>query len=199
MSQHIKDDEEYVHSEVSGSIQCDPLLESLSVCQFLHNSNYQISSQPIAIGARRSRRGRCRREFFWPLALITVSKHMTQWQHLWQQQCRIWIDSINAHKQHGSVSYDFDTHRLTLVPRTLYRVDEDNMDVPYRQLKPLMDTMDRALMEYEIKLDASYGMAPVIHIDRIHIYLDGAEAITQLALIVEPQMLRLKGGLRQSY
>ena len=73
------------------------------------------------------------------------------------------------------------------------------MDVPYRQLKPLIDTMDRALMEYEIKLDASYGMAPVIHIDRIHIYLDGAEAITQLALIVEPAMLRLKGGLRQSY
>ena len=31
MSQHIKDDEEYVHSEVSGSIQCDPLLESLLV------------------------------------------------------------------------------------------------------------------------------------------------------------------------
>jgi hypothetical protein len=28
--------------------------------------------------------------------------------------------------------------------------------------------------------------------------LDGAEAITQLALIVEPEMLLLKGGLRTS-
>ena len=124
---------------------------------------------------------------------------MSNYHKLWQQQCKLWIDSINTHREQGSVAYDFDTHRLTLVPRTLYRVDEDNMDVPYRQLKPLMDTMDRHLMEYEIKLDASYGMAPVIHIDRIHIYLDGAEAITQLALIVEPDMLRLRGGLRQSY
>lgn len=123
---------------------------------------------------------------------------MSNFHALWQQQCRVWIDSINKHKQSGSVSYDFDTHRLTLVPRTLYRIDEDTMDVPYRQLKPLLDVMDRHLMEYEIKLDASYGMAPTIHIDRIHIYLDGAEAITQLALIVEPEMLRLKGGLRQS-
>ena len=123
---------------------------------------------------------------------------MTQWQSLWQQQCRVWIDSINAHKQSGSVQYDFDQHRLTLVPRTVYRIDEDTMDQPYRQLKPLCDCMDRALMQYEIKLDASYSMAPVIHIDRVHIYLDGAEAITQLALIVEPEMLRLKGGLRTS-
>ena len=123
---------------------------------------------------------------------------MSNYHQLWQQQCRVWIDSINKHKQSGSVQYDFDQHRLTLVPRTLYRVDEDNMDVPYRQLKPLLDVMDRALMQYEIKLDASYGMAPVIHIDRVHIYLDGAEAITQLALIVEPEMLRLRGGLRTS-
>ena len=123
---------------------------------------------------------------------------MTQWQSLWQQQCRVWIDSINAHKQSGSVSYDFDQHRLTLVPRTLYRVDEDTMDVPYRQLKPLIDVMDRALMQYEIKLDASYSMAPAITIDRVHIYLDGAEAITQLALVADPDVFRLKGGLRTS-
>ena len=29
MSEHIKYDEEYVHSEISGSIQCDPFLEPL--------------------------------------------------------------------------------------------------------------------------------------------------------------------------
>ena len=73
------------------------------------------------------------------------------------------------------------------------------MDVPYRQLKPLLDVMDRALMTYEIKMDASYALMPTITIDRIHIYLDGAEAITELALVVEPAMLQLKGGLRTRY
>jgi len=56
--------------------------------------------------------------------------------------------------------------------------------------------MDRQLMTYEIKMDASYSLAPTITIDRIHIYLDGAEAITGLALVVDTHMLQLKGGLR---
>ena len=94
------------------------------------------------------------------------------------------------------MTYDFDAHRLTLVPRSCYHVDSDSMDQPYRQLKPLITIMDSQLMEYEIKLDASYKLAPTITVDRVHIYLDGAEAITQLALIVEPEVLRLKGGLR---
>ena len=124
---------------------------------------------------------------------------MSNYHKLWQQQCTLWIDSINKHKTHGSVAYDFDQHRLTLVPRSCYQINEDNMDVPYRQLKPLLDCMDRSLMTYEVKLDASYAMAPTITVDKIHIYLDGAEAITQLALIVEPSMLQLKGGLRTRY
>ena len=103
---------------------------------------------------------------------------------------------MNRNRQEGSVAYDFAQHRLTLVPRTCYQVTEDTMDVPYLQLKPLMDAMNTALIEYEIKLDASYAMAPQITIDRVHIYLDGAEAITQLALIVEPEALLLRGGLR---
>ena len=123
---------------------------------------------------------------------------MSNWHDLWQQQCKIWIQSINRAKNSGQVQYDFDQHRLTLVPRSCYRIDTDTMDVPYRQLKPLMDCMNRALMQYEIRMDASYGMAPAITIDRVHIDLDGAEAITQLALIVEPEMLLLKGGLRTS-
>ena len=53
-------------------------------------------------------------------------------------------------------------------------------------------------MEYDIRMDCSYKLAPAITIDRIHIYLDGAEAITQLALIVEPEALLLRGGLRTS-
>ena len=121
---------------------------------------------------------------------------MSNYHTLWQQQCRVWIKSINTHKSHGSCAYDFDQHRLTLVPRSCYQINEDNMDVMHRQLKPLLDTMDRQLMTYEVKLDASYELAPTITIDRIHIYLDGAEAITELALIVEPDMLLLKGGLR---
>ena len=72
------------------------------------------------------------------------------------------------------------------------------MDIPYIQLKPLLNVMDQALMTYEIKMDASYDLMPTITIDRIHIYLDGAEAITQLALIVDVEMLRLKGQLKYS-
>jgi hypothetical protein len=124
---------------------------------------------------------------------------MTAWHELWQQQCTVWIQSMNRNRQEGSVAYDFAQHRLTLVPRSCYQVTADTWDVPYMQLKPLITTMDRALIEYEIKLDASYDMAPTITIDRVHIYLDGAEAITQLALIVDADMLTLKGGLRTRY
>ena len=116
---------------------------------------------------------------------------MSNWHDLWQQQCRVWLDSINRAKNSGQVQYDFDQHRLTLVPRSCYHVDSDTMDIPYIQLKPLMSTMDSALMEYEIRMDASYRLAPTITVDRIHIYLDGAEAITQLALIVENHHIRL--------
>ena len=121
---------------------------------------------------------------------------MTQWHDLWRKQCHVWLQSINRNKTSGSVSYDFDQHRLTLVPRSCYNIDADSMDTPYLQLKPLITIMDSALMEYEIRMDCSYKLAPTITIDRIHIYLDGAEAITQLALIVEPEALLLRGGLR---
>ena len=123
---------------------------------------------------------------------------MSNYHDLWRKQCSVWIDSINRNKQSGSVSYDFDAHRLTLVPRSCFHVDSDSMDVPYLQLKPLITCMDSALMEYEIRMDCSYKLAPTITVDRVHIYLDGAEAITQLALIVEPKVLQLKGGLRTS-
>ena len=123
---------------------------------------------------------------------------MSNFHTLWQQQCSVWIQSINRNRQEGSIAYDFDQHRLTLVPRSCYNVDATTMDVPYLQLRPLMSIMDGALMEYDIRFDASYKLAPTITINRVHIYLDGAEAITQLALIVEPEALLLKGGLRQS-
>ena len=123
---------------------------------------------------------------------------MSNYHDLWRTQCQIWIQSINRNKQSGSVTYDFDAHRLTLVPRSCFHVDSDSMDVPYLQLRPLMSIMDGALMEYDIRFDASYKLAPTITINRVHIYLDGAEAITQLALIVEPEALLLRGGLRTS-
>ena len=123
---------------------------------------------------------------------------MSNYHDLWQKQCQIWIQSINRNKQSGSVSYDFDAHRLTLVPRSCYQLDAKTMDVPYLQLRPLITIMDSALMEYDIRMDCSYRLAPTITVDRVHIYLDGAEAITQLALIVEPEALLLRGGLRLS-
>jgi len=123
---------------------------------------------------------------------------MTEWQDLWQRQCTVWLKSMNRNRTEGSVAYDFDAHRLTLVPRTCYCITDD-VDVPYMQLKPLMTVMDRALMQYDIRFDASYDSAPTITIDRVHIYLDGAEAITQLALIVDRSQLVLKGGLRVTY
>ena len=105
---------------------------------------------------------------------------------------------MNRNRTEGSVAYDFEQHRLTLVPRTCYCITDD-VDVPYMQLKPLMAIMDRALMQYDIRFDASYDSAPTITLDRIHIYLDGAEAITQLALLVDREHLILKGGLRTVY
>ena len=131
----------------------------------------------------------------WP-PLDTVNKCMSNWHDLWRKQCSIWLQSINRHKTSGSVQYDFDQHRLTLVPRSCYQVDPDTMDVPYLQLRPLITIMDSHVMEYDIRMDCSYRLAPTITIDRVHIYLDGAEAITQLALIVEPEALLLRGGLR---
>ena len=130
--------------------------------------------------------------------LATVSKCMSNYHDLWRKQCSVWIQSINRNRSEGSVAYDFEAHRLTLVPRSCYQVDRDTMDIPYRQLKPLMTIMDSALMEYDIRFDASYKLAPTITINRVHIHLDGAEAITQLALIVEPEALLLRGGLRTS-
>ena len=136
--------------------------------------------------------------FLMACSLHTVNICMSNYHDLWRKQCSVWLESINRNRQSGSVAYDFDAHRLTLVPRSCFHVDADSMDVPYTQLKPLISIMDGALMEYEIKLDASYQLAPRITIDRVHIYLDGAEAITQLALVADPQVFRLKGGLRQS-
>ena len=121
---------------------------------------------------------------------------MSNFHTLWQQQCQVWLNSINRNRTEGSIAYDFDAHRLTLMPRSCYKLKGDTWDVLYVQLRPLLDTMNSNLMDYDVRFDASYKLAPTITIDRIHIYLDGAEAITQLALIVDRDLLLLKGGLR---
>ena len=121
---------------------------------------------------------------------------MSNYHTLWQQQCQVWIQSINRNRTEGSIAYDFEAHRLTLVPRSCYKLKGDTWDVLYVQLRPLLDVMNSQLMEYDVRFDASYRLAPTICVDRIHIYLDGAEAITQLALVVDRELLLLKGGLR---
>ena len=117
------------------------------------------------------------------------------WQTLWQRQCEVWLDSLRRNGGERSVQYDFEQHRLTLVPRSCYNVDHDTMDVPYLQLKPLISIMDSQLMEYDIRMDCSYKLAPTITVDRVHIYLDGAEAITHLAMVVPAEVLHLEGGM----
>ena len=122
---------------------------------------------------------------------------MSNYHTQWQQQCRLWIDSINRNKTLGSVQYDFDTHRLTLVPRSAFRADDPH-NCLYRQLKPVMTVMRTHHLEHHMCVTVSSTEAPVILITHIHIDFADATAITELALIAEPDMLVLEGGLRQS-
>ena len=122
---------------------------------------------------------------------------MSNYYKLWQQQCKLWIDSINAHKTHGSCSYDFEQHRRTLVPRSAFRADDPH-NCMYRQLKPVMTVMRTHHIEHHMTVTVTSSEAPVILITHIHIDFAEPEAITELALIVDADMLQLKGGLRQS-
>ena len=52
-------------------------------------------------------------------------------------------------------------------------------------------------MEYDIRFDCSYKLAPMITINRIHIHLDGAEAITcRPADLLEAEMDKLTAELK---
>ena len=122
---------------------------------------------------------------------------MSNYYDEWQLQCKLWIDSINRNKTLGSVMYDFDTLRLTLVPRSAFRADDPH-NCMYRQLEPVMTVMRTHHMEHHMSVTVSSTEAPVILITHIHIDFADATAITELALIAEPDMLVLEGGLRTS-
>ena len=123
----------------------------------------------------------------------TIKQYHMDWQH----RCEQWLDSMQRNRDMGSVSYDYNSACLTLVPRTHYYIDSGEQDVLSRDLQPLCDVMDSALIEYAVQLDAVYHPQSQCTIVRsIHIQFDRPEAITELFLRVEREHLCLKGGLR---
>ena len=97
----------------------------------------------------------------------------------------------------GDVMYDYDQACLILVPRTHYYIDSGEQDVLSRDLQPLCDVMDSALIEYDVQLDAVYHpQSQCTIVRRIVIQFVEPEAVTDLFLRVERDHLCLKGGLR---
>ena len=104
---------------------------------------------------------------------------------------------MQRNRNMGSCAYDYDSACLILVPRTHYYIDSGEQDVLSRDLQPLCDVMDSALIEYDISLDAVYNSASQCTIvRRILIQFTAPEAITELFLRVEREHLCLRGGLR---
>ena len=115
----------------------------------------------------------------------------------WQHRCKQWLDSMSRNKMLGSCAYDYDQACLTLVPKTHYYIDSGEQDVLSRDLQPLCDVMDSALIEYDVQLDAVYHpQSQCTIVRRIVIQFVEPEAITDLFLRVERDHLCLKGGLR---
>ena len=79
----------------------------------------------------------------------------------------------------------------------------NQLDHMHRELDPIMKELQKAGIESECRLDVTYIAADLrdpsnrwdMRVDRVHIYLDGAEAITHLAMTVDADMLILEGGL----
>ena len=123
----------------------------------------------------------------------TIKQYHMDWQH----RCEQWLDSMQRNKSLGDCTYDYETARLTLVPRTHYYIDSGEQDVLSRDLQPLCDVMDSALMEYDVQLDAVYHpQSQCTIVRRILIQFTRPEAITELMLRVEREHLCLRGGLR---
>ena len=123
----------------------------------------------------------------------TIKDYHNSWQH----RCEQWLDSMSRNKSLGDVTYDYDTACLTLVPRTHYYIDSGEQDVLARDIQPLCDVMDSALIEYDVQLDAVYhSQSQCTIVRRIQIQFVAPEAITDLFLRVEREHLCLQGGLR---
>ena len=126
----------------------------------------------------------------------TIQQYHIDWQH----RCEQWLDSMQRNKNMGSVRYDYDQACLILVPKTHYYIDSGEQDVLSRDIQPLCDVMDSALIEYDVTLDAVYhSQSQCTIVRRIVIQFTAPEAITDLFLRVEPEHLCLRGGLRTTY
>ena len=134
---------------------------------------------------------------------MSMTHSPQQWQSLWQQQCQVWLDSINRNREQPAVSYDFDAHRLTLVPRTCWLLHSGHMEWMNQEISPITDSLQRSDQDYDVRLDVTYCEPSLkdpsrrwdLRIDRVWLYLDGAEAITHLALTVDRDLLVLEGGM----
>ena len=123
----------------------------------------------------------------------TIKDYHNSWQH----RCEQWLDSMSRNKSLGDVTYNYATACLTLVPRTHYYIDSGEQDVLARDVQPLCDVMDSALIEYAVTLDAVYhSPSQCTIVRRIMIQFVAPEAITDLFLRVEREHLCLQGGLR---
>ena len=123
----------------------------------------------------------------------TVKQYHMDWQH----RCEQWLESMSRNRSLGDVMNDYDQACLTLVPRTHYYIDSGEQDVLSRDLQPLCDVMDSALIEYDVRLDAVYHpQSQCTIVRRIVIQFVEPEAVTDLFLRVERDHLCLKGGLR---
>ena len=66
-----------------------------------------------------------------------------------------------------------------------------------RDIQPLCEVMDSALIEYDIHLDAVYhSQSQCTIVRRVMVQFAQPEAVTDLFLRVEREHLCLKGGLR---
>ena len=120
-----------------------------------------------------------------------------QYHMAWQHRCEQWLDSMSRNRSLGNCSYDYDQACLILVPKTHYYIDSGEQDVLSRDIQPLCDVMDSALIEYDVTLDAVYhSQSQCTIVRRIVIQFTAPEAITELFLRVEREHLCLQGGLR---
>ena len=123
----------------------------------------------------------------------TIKQYHMDWQH----RCEQWLNSMSRNRSLGDVMYDYDSACLTMVPKTHYYIDSGEQDVLSRDIQPLCDIMDSALIEYDVRLDAVYhSHSQCTIVKSIHIHFDRPEAITDLFLRVERDHLCLRGGLR---
>ena len=127
-------------------------------------------------------------------------RRIKDYHYNWQHRCESWLASMQRNRSLGDVTYDYDQACLTLVPKTHYYIDSGEQDVLSRDIQPLCDVMDSALIEYDISLDAVYhSQSQCTIVRRVMVQFTEPEAVTDLFLRVEREHLCLRGGLRTTY